>query len=182
MERLSQAYGRAARRADAAGLPAAAGDDADHRRRRRRLRNAGLGGIPWSSEVSEDILYLMTLLAAPWLLRQGQHIRVDILLRAVPPRRRLAAGVGRRPSGACLLALLRLVRLDGAGRELPGRRDLHQDAGDAGMVDAGAAAGGVPAARHRVRLSHAPAGAGRTRAARRMRCRRHDGAHIMSRP
>jgi TRAP-type C4-dicarboxylate transport system permease small subunit len=49
-------------------------------------RNAGLGGIPWSGEVSEDILYLMTLLAAPWLLRQGQHIRVDILLRAPPLR------------------------------------------------------------------------------------------------
>jgi TRAP-type C4-dicarboxylate transport system permease small subunit len=49
-------------------------------------RNAGLGGIPWSGEVSENILYLMTLFAAPWLLRQGQHIRVDILLRALPLR------------------------------------------------------------------------------------------------
>ena len=49
-------------------------------------RNAGLGGIAWSGEVSEDILYLMTLFAAPWLLRQGQHIRVDILLRALPLR------------------------------------------------------------------------------------------------
>ena len=49
-------------------------------------RNAGLGGIPWSGEVSEDILYLMTLFAAPWLLRQGQHIRVDILLQALPLR------------------------------------------------------------------------------------------------
>ena len=49
-------------------------------------RNLRLGGIPWSSEVSEDILYLLTLLAAPWLLRQGRHIRVDILLRALPPR------------------------------------------------------------------------------------------------
>lgn len=49
-------------------------------------RNLRLGGVPWSSEVSEDILYLLTLLAAPGLLRQGQHIRVDILLRALPPR------------------------------------------------------------------------------------------------
>jgi TRAP-type C4-dicarboxylate transport system permease small subunit len=49
-------------------------------------RNLGLGGIAWSGEVSEDILYLLTLLSAPWLLRQGQHIRVDILLRALPPR------------------------------------------------------------------------------------------------
>jgi TRAP-type transport system small permease protein len=49
-------------------------------------RNARLGGLPWSGEISEDILYLMTLLAAPWLLRQGRHIRVDILLRALPLR------------------------------------------------------------------------------------------------
>jgi TRAP-type transport system small permease protein len=49
-------------------------------------RNAGLGGIPWSGEVSEDILYLLTLLTAPWLLRRGQHIRVDILLRALPAK------------------------------------------------------------------------------------------------
>jgi TRAP-type transport system small permease protein len=49
-------------------------------------RNAGLGGIAWSSEASEDILYLLTLLSAPWLLRQGQHIRVDIVLRALPSR------------------------------------------------------------------------------------------------
>jgi len=50
------------------------------------LRNLGLGGIPPSNELSEDILYLITLLAAPGLLRQSQHIRIDILLRALPPR------------------------------------------------------------------------------------------------
>jgi TRAP-type transport system small permease protein len=49
-------------------------------------RNIGLGGIPPSNELSEDILYLVTLLAAPALLRQGQHIRIDILLRALPGR------------------------------------------------------------------------------------------------
>lgn len=49
-------------------------------------RNARLGGVSWSNEVSEYILYLVTLLSAPWLLRQGQHIRVDILLRALPAR------------------------------------------------------------------------------------------------
>jgi TRAP-type C4-dicarboxylate transport system permease small subunit len=50
------------------------------------LRNLGLGGIPPSNELSEDILYLVTLLAAPGLLRQGQHIRIDIVLRALPFR------------------------------------------------------------------------------------------------
>ena len=46
----------------------------------------GMQGLAWSNELSETGLYLITMLAAPWLLRQGQHIRVDILLRAVPPR------------------------------------------------------------------------------------------------
>ena len=49
-------------------------------------RNTGLGSLPWSNEACEDILYLLTLLSAPWLLRQSQHIRVDIVLRAVPAR------------------------------------------------------------------------------------------------
>jgi len=52
------------------------------------LRNLPLPGLPrglaWSNEVSELMLYLLTMLSAPWLLRQGQHIRVDILLRALP--------------------------------------------------------------------------------------------------
>jgi TRAP-type transport system small permease protein len=54
------------------------------------LRNVALPGLPrglsWSNEVSEGMLYLLTLCVAPWLLRQGQHIRVDIVLRALPPR------------------------------------------------------------------------------------------------
>lgn len=54
------------------------------------LRNVrlipGVYGIAWSNEVSEAMLYLITMLIAPWLLRQGQHIRVDIVLRAVPAR------------------------------------------------------------------------------------------------
>jgi TRAP-type C4-dicarboxylate transport system permease small subunit len=48
------------------------------------LRNVGLGGIAPSNELSEDIIYLMTLFAAPGLLRQGQHIRIDIVLRVLP--------------------------------------------------------------------------------------------------
>ena len=53
------------------------------------LRNVriipGLAGLEWSNEISEAMLYLVTMLTAPWLLRRGQHIRVDIVLRAVPP-------------------------------------------------------------------------------------------------
>jgi TRAP-type C4-dicarboxylate transport system permease small subunit len=48
------------------------------------LRNVGAGGVAPSNELSEDALYLITLLAAPGVLRQGQHIRVDIVLRLLP--------------------------------------------------------------------------------------------------
>src|SRR5437763_807234 len=50
------------------------------------LRNIGAGGVAPSNELSEDALYLITLIAAPGLLRQGQHIRVDIVLRVLPAR------------------------------------------------------------------------------------------------
>ena len=54
------------------------------------LRNLALPGLPrglaWSNEVSELMLYLITMCVAPWLLRQGQHIRVDIVLQVLPRR------------------------------------------------------------------------------------------------
>lgn len=49
-------------------------------------RALGTGGIRWTDEVSEYGLYAVTLLAAPWLLERGAHIRVDVLLTSLPPR------------------------------------------------------------------------------------------------
>lgn len=52
------------------------------------LRNVPLiptwRGFPATNDLSEAFLYLITLFSAPWLLRQGQHIRVDIMLRMIP--------------------------------------------------------------------------------------------------
>lgn len=54
------------------------------------LRNVVIAGLPRgvaaASDLSESALYLITMLGAPWLLRQGQHIRVDVALRLVPKR------------------------------------------------------------------------------------------------
>lgn len=50
------------------------------------LRNLVVKGFVWANEVSEYALYLITLLTAPWLLRRGQHVRLDILLTAMPRR------------------------------------------------------------------------------------------------
>jgi TRAP-type transport system small permease protein len=50
------------------------------------LRNVARSGFPWANEVSEYALYIITLLAAPWLLRRGQHVRIDLILTFVPSR------------------------------------------------------------------------------------------------
>jgi TRAP-type C4-dicarboxylate transport system permease small subunit len=54
------------------------------------LRNVplipGLQGLSWSNEVTEAMLYLITMLTAPWILRRGQHIRVDIVLAIIPKK------------------------------------------------------------------------------------------------
>lgn len=43
-------------------------------------------GVRWANEVSEYTLYLITFLSAPFLLRSGQHIRVDLVLRVLPAK------------------------------------------------------------------------------------------------
>ncbi len=50
------------------------------------LRNLTRVGFPWANEVSEYALFLITVLTAPWLLRRGQHVRLDLLLVALPGR------------------------------------------------------------------------------------------------
>ena len=50
------------------------------------LRNTVRTGFAWANEATEYALYLITLLTAPWLLRRGQHVRIDMMLVIVPPR------------------------------------------------------------------------------------------------
>ena len=50
------------------------------------LRNTAWGSIPWSVEITEYMLTVATFTAAPWLLYTHDHIRVDIVLRALPPK------------------------------------------------------------------------------------------------
>jgi TRAP-type C4-dicarboxylate transport system permease small subunit len=49
------------------------------------LRTLGWASLGWDVEVSEYLLYLSTFLGAPWVLRQGAHVRVDAITRGLPP-------------------------------------------------------------------------------------------------
>jgi TRAP-type transport system small permease protein len=62
-------------------------------------RNLGLGTLPWILEVSEYSLPLATFLIAPWLLHRGEHVRLDMVITALPAAggralARIADGVG----------------------------------------------------------------------------------------
>ncbi|HXK54783.1 MAG TPA: TRAP transporter small permease subunit, partial [Hyphomicrobiales bacterium] len=48
------------------------------------MRNFGQGGISWLNETIEFAIYAGTFAAAPWVLHQGAHIRVDIVLTLLP--------------------------------------------------------------------------------------------------
>jgi len=50
------------------------------------IRFFGIGSLSWLIEIAEYTLCGGTFLAAPWVLRQGAHVRIDILLTALPRR------------------------------------------------------------------------------------------------
>lgn len=47
----------------------------------------------WATDLSEYGLLYATFLAAPWLVREGGHVQVDILLSRIAAARRLQLGV-----------------------------------------------------------------------------------------
>jgi TRAP-type C4-dicarboxylate transport system permease small subunit len=47
------------------------------------MRNVGLGTIPWILELAEYMQFAAAFLGAPWALKLGAHVRVDILLQSV---------------------------------------------------------------------------------------------------
>ena len=50
------------------------------------MRNVGLGTLPWMLEVSEYAQFLATFLGAPWVLKLGAHVRVDVVVGGLPDR------------------------------------------------------------------------------------------------
>lgn len=70
------------------------------------VRNFHLFAMPWSLEVAEYSLLLITFLGAPWVLETGGHISIDIVvdrLDAAPRRRMRTMSYA---TGALVCALL----------------------------------------------------------------------------
>lgn len=50
------------------------------------LRYLRWGEIEWMLEASEYALFYLTFVGAPWALREGAHVRVDVLLSQISPK------------------------------------------------------------------------------------------------
>jgi len=50
------------------------------------LRNAFGTHVAGDTEMSEYVMLLITAFAAPWLLKQGKPVRIDLMLQTLPPR------------------------------------------------------------------------------------------------
>lgn len=57
------------------------------------IRILGFGSLPWSIEVIEYLLFATTFLAAPWVLHQGAHVSVNLVVEALSPGVRKIVGV-----------------------------------------------------------------------------------------
>lgn len=71
------------------------------------IRNLGIGNFPWLIEVAEYGLFVATFLATPWVLHEGAHVRVDLMVTALPAR--LARAVELAMDGAGLAISLTFV-------------------------------------------------------------------------
>ena len=62
--------------------------------------------MPWSLDVAEYLLYLITFLAAPWVLVSGGHITVDLVVARLAPPARRRADLAANAIGAAASLLL----------------------------------------------------------------------------
>lgn len=71
-------------------------------------RSLRLFPMPWSLDIAEYLLYSITFLGAPWVLRDGGHISVDLVSHHLAPRprrilQRVANAIGAL---VCLILLI----------------------------------------------------------------------------
>jgi len=69
-------------------------------------RSLKLFATPWALDVSEYLLYAITFLGAPWVLRENGHIAIELVVERLPRRARAAARVVSDALGALVCAVL----------------------------------------------------------------------------
>ena len=65
-----------------------------------------LFAMPWSLDVAEYLLYIITFFGAPWVLRDGGHIAVDIFVQQLEPAKRRRAVLASNMIGVIVCLVL----------------------------------------------------------------------------
>lgn len=69
-------------------------------------RKPGWYTLPWTYEFAEYALYLVTFFGAPWVLRSGDHIAIDLIVQQLRPKARRRAALATHLTGAVVCGLL----------------------------------------------------------------------------
>ncbi|MCW5770687.1 MAG: TRAP transporter small permease [Rhodospirillaceae bacterium] len=69
-------------------------------------RNLGLGTWSWMLEACEYAIFSATFLGAPWVLRLGAHVRVDVLVHSLPRQVARILEIGGDAVGAIACTVL----------------------------------------------------------------------------
>ena len=78
------------------------------------MRYFGWGTLGWVVEVSEYNLFVVTMLGAPWVLRESGHVRVDLVVSALPERARRSTELAAEVIGLLIAAALGVFGFLGA--------------------------------------------------------------------
>lgn len=71
------------------------------------MRNMGMQPFAWLFTSSEYALLYMTMLGAPWLVREKGHVHIELVTAALPPNVRRM--ISRLVAAACVLVSLILA-------------------------------------------------------------------------
>ena len=71
------------------------------------MRNAGMQPFAWLFTSAEYALLYMTMLGAPWLVREKGHVHIELITAALPPT--LRRGLSRLVAGACVVVCIILA-------------------------------------------------------------------------
>jgi TRAP-type C4-dicarboxylate transport system permease small subunit len=77
------------------------------------MRHFGLGTLGWVVEVSEYDLFVVTMLGAPWVLREGGHVRVDLVVSSLTGSARRSTELAAEIIGLLFAAALGIFGLLG---------------------------------------------------------------------
>ncbi len=69
-------------------------------------RTFTLFATPWTLDITEYMLYAITFLGSPWVLREDGHIAIEIFVERLAPRARRAVRRGSDALGALICAVL----------------------------------------------------------------------------